>query len=213
VGNIDGFANMFVDDKNCATSFIVSTGMDRQKDGYPINTLENLFPQFGIPGINFIKIDVDGFELEVLSGARSLINRFQPIVLLEMNHWCLNVFRRISIPEFHERVLAFFPAVFAVHDTEVVDFTDPANIGRIFHEHIIHNRFMNIVAGFNRDELLRRLANLHAFMPQPEPVSLSSLPTELDSAPKAEPLIQRLAKRARRLLPSVDHSSGCGRPS
>jgi len=39
---------------------------------------------FDIPGVSFIKIDVEGHEVEVLQGAAKTINNFRPIVLAEL---------------------------------------------------------------------------------------------------------------------------------
>jgi hypothetical protein len=68
-----------------------------------------------------MKVDVEGFELEVFAGAREIINVYRPIVLLEMNHWCLNIYRRISIPEFRERLMEFFPHICAIDGLSYLD--------------------------------------------------------------------------------------------
>ena len=39
--------------------------------------------QFELPDIDYIKIDVDGFELRVLQGAQSTIEKYSPILVLE----------------------------------------------------------------------------------------------------------------------------------
>jgi hypothetical protein len=35
--------------------------------------------------VDFIKLDVDGFETKILSGARNVLNIFQPVLLVEMS--------------------------------------------------------------------------------------------------------------------------------
>lgn len=39
---------------------------------------------FGLSGVGFIKIDVEGFEAEVLAGARNLLQRERPVLLVEI---------------------------------------------------------------------------------------------------------------------------------
>jgi FkbM family methyltransferase len=39
---------------------------------------------FGIDGVDFIKIDVEGHELEVLKGATATIKKFRPVLLVEV---------------------------------------------------------------------------------------------------------------------------------
>lgn len=44
---------------------------------------------FGIEGISFVKIDVEGHEVEVLKGAVATIRSSRPVVLIEVRDWNL----------------------------------------------------------------------------------------------------------------------------
>jgi FkbM family methyltransferase len=46
--------------------------------------LDELLLQPGLPKIDVVKIDVEGFELEVLAGARALIAKHKPLLLIEV---------------------------------------------------------------------------------------------------------------------------------
>jgi FkbM family methyltransferase len=50
-----------------------------------ITTLDHEWEQLGSPNVSVIKVDVEGAELAVLQGARSLIESNRPFVLLEWN--------------------------------------------------------------------------------------------------------------------------------
>ncbi|MEN9590628.1 MAG: hypothetical protein RLZZ481_2414 [Pseudomonadota bacterium] len=67
-----------------------------------------------IAKVDFIKIDVEGFEQSVIEGLAATIARDQPIVVLELNHWCLNAFQRISVPDFFDFLRGVFPYLYAV---------------------------------------------------------------------------------------------------
>lgn len=54
--------------------------MDRS-DSYGVRAV--CVDGFGLPRVDFIKIDVEGMELEVLEGASSVIGRDRPILLIE----------------------------------------------------------------------------------------------------------------------------------
>lgn len=41
---------------------------------------------FGLAGCDFLKLDVEGFELYALQGARAVIEEFRPIVQIEVKH-------------------------------------------------------------------------------------------------------------------------------
>jgi FkbM family methyltransferase len=67
-----------------------------------------------IAKVHFIKIDVEGFEQSVIEGLAETIARDQPIVALELNHWCLNAFQRTSVPDFFDFLRGVFPYLYAV---------------------------------------------------------------------------------------------------
>jgi len=164
VGASEGSVSMYVDERNLATSFVVDidSGSDQE---IPLTSLDSLVSRLAIERLNFIKIDVEGCELEVLKGAETTLNRFKPIVMLEMNHWCLNVFRRVSLPEFREKLLQLFPYVYAFGRGGYLDFSDPLNAGSIYHAHVFENRYMNLVAGFDQTALIARLGRLKQVPP------------------------------------------------
>lgn len=49
----------------------------------PVISLDEFVSENGIRAIDFIKIDVEGFELEVLKGAQETIRRFRPVIVFE----------------------------------------------------------------------------------------------------------------------------------
>ncbi|NQW83735.1 MAG: FkbM family methyltransferase [Alcaligenaceae bacterium] len=67
-----------------------------------------------IAKVDFIKIDVEGFEQSVIEGLAATIARDQPIVALELNHWCLNAFQRTAVPDFFDFLRSVFPYLYAV---------------------------------------------------------------------------------------------------
>lgn len=100
---------------------------------------------------DFIKIDVEGFEGNVIHGAANVLNTFKPIVVLELNHWCLNAFRRISVPDFFDILRTFFPVLYAVDTNNITikNLHDPDDAYYVMYGHIVNSRFPNIVAGFD----------------------------------------------------------------
>src|SRR5690606_33428830 len=154
---------MFVDDRNLASAFVTDRDVT-DEDAIDMCSLDDAFPGMNMGSVDFIKIDVEGFELEVLAGAVKLLAENRPRVLLEMNHWCLNVFHRISIPDFHDALMSVFPVVYTVDNGALVDFGDRGNVGYIFEQHVLKNRFMDVVAGFDHADLERRLAPLQRYV-------------------------------------------------
>lgn len=71
------------------STLITLTGLPKAesaKEQYAVDVipLDALFLQPGMPKIDAIKIDVEGFELEVLAGAKTLIAEHKPLILMEV---------------------------------------------------------------------------------------------------------------------------------
>lgn len=126
-----------------------------------IDFIDNFFNKFNLKKIDFIKVDLEGYEILALEGAKETLNKYKPIVYLEMNHWCLNVFQRITLPEFQERLIKLFPYIYAIEYPSFLDFTNIDNFYYIAHEHVTTtSKYFNLVAGFDKDLLTSKLSSL-----------------------------------------------------
>lgn len=52
--------------------------------GAEVRTLDQLVAEVGLTRVDFIKIDVDGWEVDVFRGARDVLTRFKPTILMEL---------------------------------------------------------------------------------------------------------------------------------
>lgn len=118
-----------------------------------IRLLDDVAESFNIKAIDFIKIDVEGFEGAVLRGARQTLMANKPVVVLELNHWCLNAFQRTSIPDFFDLLRSIFPIVLAVDGSFYLDIHDESQSYNVMYQHILNGRFPNIVAAFDEPQL------------------------------------------------------------
>jgi FkbM family methyltransferase len=62
--------------------------------------------------VDFIKIDVEGAELDVLDGARETLAGCKPIVVMEFNSYALTQYRKIDPHIALDKILKIFPSVF-----------------------------------------------------------------------------------------------------
>jgi FkbM family methyltransferase len=149
---------------NFACSFIADNytipGSDHFSYKVTVKRLDEAFCELSLDRLDFMKVDVEGFELEVFAGAKKTLNTYKPIVFLEMNHWCLNIYRRMSIPQFRERLMKYFPCIYAIDGSDYLDYVDPKNVHHINYHHVLNFKFMNLVAGFDRQDILSRLSGL-----------------------------------------------------
>lgn len=110
----------------------------------------------GLHQVDFIKIDVEGFERDVIEGLRETLMRSQPIVTLELNHWCLNVFQRISVPDFLDFLRSVFPYLYAVEIADIRNLHDPDDAYHVMYHHVVGGfKYPNIVGAFHPAQLER----------------------------------------------------------
>jgi FkbM family methyltransferase len=64
-------------------------GQQKSTGGAEAKTLDRIMIENGDPAINVIKIDVDGFECDVLSGAGATLSRHKPTLVMELSPYIL----------------------------------------------------------------------------------------------------------------------------
>ena len=58
-------------------------GVAKATTGAIATTLDALVSELSLPNVDFIKLDVDGYEIEVLRGARKTLSKFLPTLVFE----------------------------------------------------------------------------------------------------------------------------------
>ncbi|MGM4986967.1 class I SAM-dependent methyltransferase [Tardiphaga sp. 841_E9_N1_2] len=61
-------------------------GKDAEKQEYDFLTLDDAVKRLNVKRLDCIKIDVDSFDFEVLRGAENTLRKFNPWVVVELNH-------------------------------------------------------------------------------------------------------------------------------
>jgi len=86
-------------------------------------TVDSEIQRLGLERLDFIKIDVEGFELQALAGAESTIRRMRPKIMFEVNRWALG--EHNASPAMLEE---FFKSrnygLFVAHDRKLTPATD-----------------------------------------------------------------------------------------
>ena len=97
----------FLDDPTSASAshLITDATMGRVSDiSVPVTTIDNFVRENDIERLEFMKIDIEGFEIDALQGGTDVIRRFKPSVLVEFN-----AFTMIG---FQEHQSSRFPGLF-----------------------------------------------------------------------------------------------------
>jgi FkbM family methyltransferase len=78
-------------------------GEPMSTQGATMRRLDSVLDALGRPRVGFVKLDVDGYECEVLAGAAAMLARDRPVFVLELSPYVL-VERGASL----ERLMGFF---------------------------------------------------------------------------------------------------------
>jgi len=61
-------------------------GHDPEKQNYSFTTIDDFVKDNNLARLDCIKIDVDSFDFEVLQGAKDTMIKFDPFIIVELNH-------------------------------------------------------------------------------------------------------------------------------
>ena len=103
-----------------AGSFLIAdrTGeLGRAGAEVEIVRLDDVANQQKLTRLDFVKVDVEGFELDVVAGMREILQRFAPVVCLEFNSFCLIANAEILPTVFLAQLCAQFERVAVVTES------------------------------------------------------------------------------------------------
>ena len=86
----------FVESEFLAGSYVALDAREESTSSVQILTLDSIVKDQNLQNIGLIKIDVEGFELDVLLGSTEIISRFQPRFVMEFNSFALTANRNLS---------------------------------------------------------------------------------------------------------------------
>jgi FkbM family methyltransferase len=122
----------------------------------PVTTLDALVERAGLPRIDLVKVDVEGFESDVLDGAAATIARHRPAFILEFNAWTLLCNRNANPRTVLEDWLARFPVVHAFRGTAAPERIGRAQALAFLHDHLVLRRCADdLVLSFDADWVAR----------------------------------------------------------
>lgn len=126
VGRENGIVNLYT--SSTSSNIINSSKQDGLPSSIRMVSLDSYIEENGITKCDLVKIDVDGIEYEILKGARSLIERFKPVFIVESNG--------------DKRIIEFFKTKnYQVLDMELNSYKDedsiPSNILCFYEDELI----------------------------------------------------------------------------
>ena len=102
-----------------------------------ISTVDRFIAEKKLLRLDLIKIDVEGFELDVLAGAENTLKTLKPAVFLEFNAFALIGFRNLNPRSVIERLMAAFPFVYAFDAGEIRLIHDSITMLAFIHDNLV----------------------------------------------------------------------------
>jgi FkbM family methyltransferase len=88
-------------------------------------TLASIVEARGLDRLDFIKIDIEGFEFKILKSSLEVLKKFRSVVYFEFNTWCLLAHSRTHPLEFLEWIFDNFPLVGKINRTSSQELVTP----------------------------------------------------------------------------------------
>jgi len=104
--------------------------------------------QLPLKRCDLLKVDIEGFELEFLAGARKFIAAYRPAMIIEANHWCLDGLHNITMAEFLDTIEDIYPFVAAFDGNRWIDVRKERL--RFMHDNMVFRRFQNLFCDFDQ---------------------------------------------------------------
>lgn len=102
-----------------------------------VSTVDREVSAHGLARLDFLKIDVEGFELDVIDGAAQAIASFEPDAFVEFNSFTLIAYRNINPRILLERLLSVFPHVYAFEDDRTYELDRESRVQHFVHQNLL----------------------------------------------------------------------------
>lgn len=167
INNVDAY-NYAVSDKTTTLRFVEnsayghislenSTEPPRGDNSVSAYSLDDLVEKFNIDRLDFIKVDIEGFEPQFFAGAEKTLARFNPIIYFELNSWCLIDHANNNPLEFMRKIVEQFRFIWRVDKSyengRILEKIISHDIGRaLVHDNIaLHGSVDDIVVSNNEN--------------------------------------------------------------
>jgi len=136
-----GVANFF------EASFLAGSHLTNGEDTHatrsgfsvPLMTLDHYVEKAGLTRIDMIKIDVEGFEQDVLDGAKDTLAKFRPIVIMEFNAWTITAFRNMSPRALLDTIRERFGTAYILREGAVSSIASADDYLAFLHRHLLRH--------------------------------------------------------------------------
>lgn len=132
----------FSDNRDSASASHLSlNGESLGHVSYPVevSTIDAVYSEKGLDRLDFIKIDVEGFEGDVLQGGLKTLQNLKPTVFLEFNSFTLIAYRNINPRVLLDKLRWIFPYIYCFNGSELILLDSDDEILGFIHRNLVYN--------------------------------------------------------------------------
>jgi FkbM family methyltransferase len=157
IGSADGFVNFQTPQAGANSTVIRGDASGLPYTKVPLITVDGWVAKKGVSAVDFIKIDVEGFEPEVLIGAAETITRLKPKLYMEFNSITTIFEARLSPLVFAEAIWMLFDIYTVADDGAISRLTDPRSFTyeNIMSHGCIDDILMELKDGITSDQFTK----------------------------------------------------------
>jgi len=136
----------FYDDPGSASASHIVSGDNAYNvptTSIEVSTIDAFVKKEGLTRVDMIKIDVEGFELDVLAGAVETLARFRPKVYLEFNSFTLIAYGNLNPRFVIEKLVEIFPHVYTIRNGQFSEIRGPLSILNFLHANLTQHICVN----------------------------------------------------------------------
>lgn len=104
-----------------------------------VRTIDEIAAAANLTRLDLIKIDVEGFEMSVLAGAKRVLGQFRPLIFMEFNSFTLLAYGNVSPRAAIEQLVAEFSEVYCFKDGKPELIKTKNDILGFLHENLVRH--------------------------------------------------------------------------
>ena len=104
-------------------------------------TLDTALREVGVTNFDFIKVDVEGNEFQIIRSSMDIVDKNEALVMFEFNSWCLLAFGNNNPLDFLKYITQHFSHVYTINKNG----TDSSLLNRVQKGDEIHVLYQNLV--------------------------------------------------------------------
>ena len=132
----------------------------------PCVGIDDFVEQRNLSRVDLIKIDVEGFEIDVLEGAQKTLAAHRPIAILEFNSYCFITHTQMLPTVALERIAAVFPHLYVIRGPgRIKPLRDHHDYHDFIHDNMNVHHLDDLIGCFDREAV----KHLEATAEQPPP--------------------------------------------